>query len=230
MPGDSASQDFLLVEVSFDNASRAGALAKMTMEELNSAVNQDDEYVVHVCDQNTFTTHGPARIVLSLKLYSWINSFVREARSNVVSFSANPKGTVFLTWFGEQKKSSQINKAIKSVWKKAKVDGNPSSTILCKSTVSRVHTVSSSGEARKNLANLTAHYVQTATKYYRLQEKSKSFVDASKQLRTVMRGLEQTARPDSPALSSNPPASEAIAPQTSRTSWDEDMADEIKKH
>ena len=75
-----------------------------------------------------------------------------------------------------------------------------------------------------------AHNVQTATKYYRPQEKSKSSVEASKQLRTVMRGLDQTARLDSLVLSSNPPASEAIAPQTSRTSWDEDMADEIKKH
>ena len=124
--------------------------------------------------------------------------------------------------------SSQINKAIKSVWKKAKADGNPSSTILHKSAVSQVHTVTSSGEARENLADLKAHNVQTATKYYRLQEKSKSFVEASKQLHTVMRGLDQTARPDSPPLYSNPPASEAIAPNTSRTSWDEDMADAIK--
>lgn len=115
-------RDVLLVEVSIDNASRA--------EELNSALKQDDEYVVHVCDQKTFATHRPARIVLSSKLYSWINIFVREARSKVVSFAANPKGTVFLTWFGEQ-------------------------------------------------------------------EKSKSPVEASKQLRTVMRGLDQTARPDS---------------------------------
>lgn len=221
-------RDFLLVEVSIDNASRAGGLAKMTMEELNSAVKHDDEYVVHVCDQKTFATHGPARIVLSSKLYSWINIFVREARSKVIGFAAKPKGTVFLTWFGEQMESSQINKAIKSVWKKAKLDGNPSSTILRKSAVSQVHTVTSSGEARENLADLMAHNVQTATKYYRLQEKSKSSVEASKQLRTVMRGVNQTASPDSPPLSSNPPASEAIAPNTSRTSWDEDMADAIK--
>lgn len=59
-----------------------------------------------------------------------------------------------LTWFGEQMESSQINKAIKSVWKKAKADGNPSSTILRKSAVSQVQTVTLSGEARENLADL----------------------------------------------------------------------------
>ena len=66
------------------------------------------------------------------------------------------------------------------------MDGNPSSTILRKSVVSQVHTVTSSGEARENVADLMAHNVQTATKYYHLQEKSKSSVEASKQLRTVM--------------------------------------------
>ena len=74
------------------------------------------------------------------------------------------------------------------------MDGNPSSTILHKSAVSQVQTVTSSGEASENLADLIARNVQTATKYYRLQEKSKSFVEASKQLRSVMRGLDQTAR------------------------------------
>ena len=43
-----------------------------------------------------------------------------------------------------------------------------------------------------------------------------------------LQGLDQTARPDSPPLYSNPPASETIAHSTSRTSWDEDMADAIK--
>ena len=75
---------------------QGGSLAKMTMEELNSAVEHDDEYVVHVSDQKTFATNGPARIVLSSKLYSLINIFARKARSKVVGFAANPKGTVFL--------------------------------------------------------------------------------------------------------------------------------------
>ena len=124
------------------------------MGELNSAVKQDDEYVVHVSDQKTFTTHGPARIVLSSKLYSWITSFVREVRSKIAGSTTNPKRDVFLTWNGEPMTSSQINKAIKSVWKKANVDGNPSSTLLRKSAVSRVHTASESNEARGNLADL----------------------------------------------------------------------------
>ena len=36
-------RDFLFVQISIDNANRAGALAHMKMGELNSAVKQDDE-------------------------------------------------------------------------------------------------------------------------------------------------------------------------------------------
>ena len=158
--------------------------------------------------------------------------FVREARSKVAGTTANPNSNVFLTWNGEPMVSSQINKAIKSVWKKAQVDGNPSSSLLRKSAVSRVHTASDSNEARGNLADLKAHILQTANKYYRLQEKSKSSVQASKQLRSIMREQsdhpDQTAKPNSTSVSPSPSASEAVVPKTSRGSWNEDKEALIK--
>ena len=146
--------------------------------------------------------------------------------------TANPNSNVFLTWNGEPMVSSQINKAIKSVWKKAQVDGNPSSTLPRKSAVSRVHTASDSNEARGNLADLMAHILQTANKYYRLQEKSKSSVQASKQLRSIMREQsdhpDQTAKRNSTSVSPSPSASEAVVPKTSRGSWNEDKEALIK--
>ena len=113
--------------------------------------------------------------------------FVREVRSKVPGVTGSLNESVFLTWNGETMESSQINKAIKSVWKKAGMEGSPSSTLFRKSAVSKVYTNSESNEARGNLADLMAHNVDTARKYYRLQEKSKSSVQASKHLRNVMR-------------------------------------------
>ena len=228
------TRDFLLVQISVDNANRAGVLANMKMGELNNTVKHEDEYVVHVCDQKTFTTHGPVRIVLSPKLYSWLTIFVREARSKVAiaSTTANPNSNVFLSWNGEPMVSSQINKVIKSVWKKAQVDGNPSSTLLRKSDVSQVHTASDSNETRGNLADLMAHNVQTANKYYRLQEKSKSSVQASKQLCNIMCEQsdhpDQTTKPNSTSVSPSPTASEVAVPKTSRSSWGDDKEALIK--
>lgn len=180
-------RDFLLVEISIDNANRAGSLANMTLEEFNSMTKENDEYLVLVRKSKTLSTHGPARIVLSKKLRSWMQIYVREVRSQVTGSNNQPNGSFFLSFNGEPMASSQINKAIKSIWKKAELKGTPSSTLFRKSAVSSMHSLDESNEARENLADLMAHNLSTAKKYYRLQEKSKSSVSASKQLRQIMR-------------------------------------------
>lgn len=217
------TRDFLLLQISIDNANRAGAL-----KHENGRTEQCCEtwwWIRCSCkwSEDFHPTHGPARTILSPKLYSWMAIFVRETRSKVAGTTANPNSNVFLTWNGEPMVSSQINKAIKSVWKKARVDGNPSASLLRKSAVSRVHTASDSNEARGNLADLMAHNLQTANKYYRLQEKSKSSVQASKQLRSIMREQsdhpDQTAKPNSTSVSPSPSASEAVVERGQGSSY-----------
>ena len=58
--------------------------------------------------------------------------------------------------------SHRIKKAIKSVWKKAEVEGVPSSTLFRKLAVSSAHSCSENNEAGGNLADLMAHNVSTA--------------------------------------------------------------------
>ena len=215
-------RDFLLVEISIDNANRAGALANMKLGEFNRVSKHDEENVVLVKDHKTLDTQGSARIVLSSKLHSWMS---REVRSKVPGVTDNPRENVFLTWNAEAMVSSQINKAIKSVWKKAGMNGSPSSTLFRKSAVSKVHTTSHSNEAQENLADLMAHNIETARKFYRLQEKSKSSVKASRQLRSVMRGevqetpVQKKISPTSCSLS----ASEESVSKPSRSSWTVEM-------
>ena len=48
-----------------------------------------------------------------------------------------------------------------------------------------------SNEARGNLADLMAHSVSTATRFYQLQETSKSSIKCSKHLCQVMHGEEE---------------------------------------
>ena len=180
-----------MVEISVDNAKRAGVIANMLLEEFNRASKHDDENVILVKASKTVATHGPSRIVMSPKLHSWMNIFVREVRSRVPGVSSNCSEKVFVSWNGEDLKSSHVNKAIKSVWKKAGMTGSPSSTLFRKSAVSKVHNTSHGEEAQGNLADLMAHNIDTARKFYRLQEKSKSSVKASQELRNVMRGQVQ---------------------------------------
>ena len=180
-------RDFLIVEISVDNAIRSGALANMTMGEFKKRSKEGEDNVLLIKDHKTLESHGPARIVLSAKLDSWMTIFVREVRSQVTGVTNDDDSRVFLSWNAQSLASSQISKSMKSVWKKAKIDGDRSSTILRKSAVSKVHNVASSSEEHNDLANLMAHDVATARKYYRLQEKAKSSVKASRKLRTVMR-------------------------------------------
>lgn len=180
-------RDFLLLQITVDNASRAEALANMKLSELKSVHKQGDEFVVSIKDHKTIVTHGPARIVLSAKLHSWMQIFVAKVRPAACKSSDNDK-CVFLSWTGEPLASSQINKALKSIWKNAELCGTPSSTLFRKSAVTGVHSLKRSSELKGNLADLTAHNSGTAQKYYRLHEKSLSSVKASKKLCKVMRG------------------------------------------
>ena len=166
-------RDFLIVEISVDNAIRSGALANMTMGEFKKRRKEGEDNVLLIKDHKTLESHGPARIVLSAKLDSWMTIFVREVRSQVTGVTNDDDSRVFLSWNAQSLASSQISKSMKSVWKKAKIDGDPSSTILRKSAVSKVHNVASSSEEHNDLANLMAHDVATARNYYRLQEKAK---------------------------------------------------------
>ena len=108
-------RDFLLVEISIDNANRAGALANMNLKEFQKSVKHENELVILVRKHKTGATHGPARIVLSPKLQSWIAIFEKKVRCKLPGVADGHSERVFLSWNGEALKSSQINKAIKSV-------------------------------------------------------------------------------------------------------------------
>ena len=130
----------------------------MKMGEFRKIKKEGDDNVIFVKDHKTLSTHGPARIILSAKLASWLQIFVREVHSKVAGASKDDNRCVFLSWTGEALCSSQVNKAI---WKKAKVVGAPSSTLIRKSAVSGVHSVSESSGSRCDLADLMAHNVGT---------------------------------------------------------------------
>ena len=133
---------------------------------------ESDEFVVLVKNHKTVSTHGPARIVFFPRLKSWMGVFFNEVRLKFAASDSGEDKCVFLSPSWECMVSSQINKVIKSVWKKAEVEGAPSCALFRKSAVSNVHSSSDSKEARGNLADLMAHNFSSDTKYYRLQEKS----------------------------------------------------------
>ena len=183
-------RDFLLVEISIDNANRAGVLSNMTLKELNKATAEDDRFLINVMDHKTFHIHGPAQIVLTSNLHNWMKTFVQEVRSKVPGVGTEEHQPVFPSFNGTKLQSSQVNKAIKPVWKKAGMTGPIHSTLLRKGAVTAVHR--NKKEAASNLADLMAHKEATAVKYYRLTEKGIASVKASQELHSMMRKRSST--------------------------------------
>ena len=66
------------------------------------------------------------------KFFRWMDSYAKEVCSKV---SGDARDLVFLSWYWVEVHSSQINKVLKSIRKKAEVRGNPSSNLFWKSAV-----------------------------------------------------------------------------------------------
>ena len=111
----------------------------MTVKEFERATLEGDRYVVRVLHHKTVNTHGPAQVVLASHLYNYIKVFMQEMRSHLSNVNLLDKKTVFLSWGGKPMESSQMTKALGSIFKKAGVKGPVHHTLYRKSAVSRCH-------------------------------------------------------------------------------------------
>ena len=193
-------RDYLIAQIMIDNANRAGVVACMTVKEFESATVEGDRHVVRVLHHKTVDTHGPAQIVLTSHLYNYITVFMQEMRSQLPDLNLLDKQTVFLSWCGKHMESSQMTKALGSIFKKAGVDGPVHHTLYRKSAVSRCH--NRHKEISSNLADLMAHREDTAQKYYRVFEKGKSSVKASQKLHQIMRNTDESSETNQQAQTS----------------------------
>ena len=143
----------------------------MTAEEFQRARVERERYVFRVLKHKTMDTHGPAQVVLTKLLYSYINVFIKQMRPRLPLALSDVKQALFLSWLGNQIESNQMTEALSSIFKKAGIKGPVHHTLYRKSAVSQCH--ARHKEISSNLADLMAHREGTAEKYYRLFEKNK---------------------------------------------------------
>ena len=226
-------RDYLIAQIMIDNANRAGVIAFMTVKEFQRAKMEDDRYVVEVLQHKTVDTHGPAQVVLTVHLYNCLDIFLKEMRSKLPGAQTEANRPMFLSWSGKRLQSSQVTKALGSIFKKAGVEGRIHHTLYRKSAVTHCH------DKHKNisshLADLMAHRETTAEKYYRHFDKRKSSVKASQTLHGMMRnvsqkegnqekqGTEETVE----QLPETHDPQENCAP-TARSSWNDESVEAIK--
>ena len=86
--------------------------------------------------------------------------------------------------------SSQMSRALSSIFQKAGINGPVTHTLYRKGAVSECH--QNRKDISGNLADLMAHRETTAEKYYRVLDKSKSSVKASQILHGMMRNPQKS--------------------------------------
>jgi len=185
-------RDFLLTEIALANANRAGVLANMTVTQFEQARVVDGQYVISVLDHKTAATYGSAKVILSPSLHQWISVYAKQIREHAVSPLKNPP-ELFISWNGLALTSGQITTAVKCIWKKAGLGEEITLNILRKTAVSTIHQVCPDMSA--SLADLMCHRVSTAQKCYRLIERERSSVQASKKLSEALTESHQVPVP-----------------------------------
>lgn len=130
-----------------------------------------------VAEHKTATTYGSAKVVLTPSLYQYVTVYREKFWSQVVSAHKNqPK--LFLSWNGLPMTSGQITRCLQSVWHRAGLKSEITFNFLRKSAVSIMHDAHPQMSAK--LADLMCHRQTTAEKCYRIVERERNSVLASK--------------------------------------------------
>lgn len=232
-------RDYVLLEMTIANAHRSGVLANMTIAEFEKAKEtKQGSILINVGKHKTDDTHGPARVVISTTLFSYLKVYVTELRRHITDTESSSDKTmpVFLSWNGAKLESGQISTAINAAWKKGGMEGHISATIFRKSTVTKVH--EDHKELKGDLADLMGHKTGTAEKFYRLREKEEACIAAANNLTSIMTASKEVpvSDQDTPEKAQNKSSLPESLPKE-RFSWNEEdvaairelFAGEIKK-
>ena len=219
-------RDFLIAETVISNASRSGAMANMTANEFAEARRMQDQFIVSVRNHKTAHCHGPAKVVLSLTLHGWLQTYFRHFRSHVCNVSNSSDPHLFLSSNGEKLSSGQVTRAVQAAWSKAGLGNAITCTLVRKTAVSAVH--QKRPEMKGNLADLMCHRVDTAERSYRLVQREQTSAAAARQLVHILR--EQPQVTDASSAPANDDCSDKLAhhvPCEQQDAASDDLSDDI---
>ena len=184
------ARSYLLTYTLFNNASRPGATANMTIGEFRQALYKDSSYTISVKKHKT-GYKGPANIVMTVELYNEVSKYIEFLRNKLEGIS-NPtnKETVFLYYNGAAMDSSMITSQFSLFWnralgKKPKDFSKMNPTLVRKYTTSKVHGDFQS--LKHDAAQHLCHSLNVAENKYALFDRRNLASNTSSQLRYVQR-------------------------------------------
>ena len=179
-------RDHLITRLVIENACRAGNLANMTLGELTKATSDKGQMVVTVMKHKTLTSLGPAHLVLSPTIYTWLQAFVKFMRNEIPGAGMSSDDHVFISYTANAMSSSMISAQLNCFWQKAtdKLLVRVNAAAFRKAAVFAVH--EEHGHLKKDLTDLMGHNQKTAEKFYLIRQKEKAAAKTSEALRNIM--------------------------------------------
>ncbi|XP_048578760.1 uncharacterized protein LOC5499247 [Nematostella vectensis] len=156
-------RDHLITRLCIENACRAGPLANMTLRDLDRATKDGDEMIVTILKHKTSASAGPAHVVLSPTVFTWLKAYVKYMRNKVSRAGTDPDEKVFISFTASEMTSSMISAQLNSFWQKAVEKIRVNAASFRKAAVSVVH--EEHQHLRKDLADLMGHNQKTAEKF-----------------------------------------------------------------
>ena len=191
-------RNYIILSTLLVNCCRPAVFENLTPRIFSNAVvvNQDNVlyYLLNVGKHKTVIEHGPATLVLTSDLYEDFNTYYYKVRPLLQNDFNKLGDSFFLTWSGKSNSSDDINKNLKSIWKRAGGTGDICSTLVRAASTTLIHQSGTAIE-KELLARLLCHRVSTAEKFYRQETRSSEKILASKIVKKAF-GLDQTTVDD----------------------------------
>ncbi|EDO27707.1 predicted protein [Nematostella vectensis] len=145
-------RDHLITRLCIENACRAGPIANMTLRDLDRATKDGDEMIVTILKHKTSASAGPAHVVLSPTVFTWLKAYVKYMRNKVSGAGTDPDEKVFISFTVSEMTSFMISAQLNSLWQKAVGKIRVNAASFRKAAVSVVH--EEHQHLRKDLADL----------------------------------------------------------------------------
>ena len=200
----------IFIELSVDNANRAGEIRHLTSKEFKEGTLQrDGSILLKVKNHKTYYKHGPAFLTIAQELLPVIWNYYKLVRPAI----ATPLSPInfFLKINGTKLNTSSMRFYMQSVWDKIGLTSQVGPTLLRKAAVTKVH--KSHPHKQKALAAKMNHSVTTAARYYCLQDKENNARDISSNLRHILisptEDTQETTHDEAPIRTSKETVSES---------------------
>lgn len=184
------SRNHLIMLLVLANASRAGPVINLTIEEVLNAEDNihGDRCVINVLVHKTEEKYGTAQISLSTDEYELLRAYIENIRARVPAPFKNEEA-VFITWSGREMSQSEVANVItRELIRAGGRDVRSSCTIMRKSIVSILLQMNLGARTEQDLASLMKHSQNMQKKTYDIRVADNAMAKMSGLVFKVMAG------------------------------------------